>query len=81
MSSANKIIETILKNSAKERLKNFSFPIARKVSPSSIAQEIISVQPMKAPVGSIFYLDLRYGANHALNKQIKLAGLKKKVHV
>jgi hypothetical protein len=81
MSSADKIIETTLDNSAKERLKDFfsNFPIVRGVSPSLIAQKIISVQPMKTPVGSIFYLDLKYGVNHALNKKIKLAGLKKKV--
>jgi hypothetical protein len=39
----------------------FIFPILRRVFPNLIAHEIVSVQPMTAPVGAIFYLDLIYG--------------------
>lgn len=39
----------------------FIFPILRRVFPNLIAHEIVSVQPMTAPVGAVFYLDLLYG--------------------
>lgn len=39
----------------------FIFPVLRRVFPNLIANEIVSVQPMTAPVGAIFYLDLIYG--------------------
>ena len=41
----------------------FIFPVLRRVFPNLIANEIVSVQPMTAPVGAIFYLDLIYGTN------------------
>jgi major capsid protein Gp23 len=39
----------------------FIFPILRRVFPNLIANEIVSVQPMTAPVGAVFYLDAVYG--------------------
>lgn len=39
----------------------FVFPVLRRVWPSLIANEIVSVQPMTAPVGGIFYYELKYG--------------------
>jgi hypothetical protein len=74
MASREDFLENILKNS-----KNFTFPTIRRMSPKLINHEIVSVQQMKSPVGSIFYLNQKYGTNHALNKKLKLAGLKKKV--
>lgn len=41
----------------------FIFPVLRRVFPNLIANEIVSVQPMTAPVGAIFYLDLIYGTS------------------
>lgn len=41
----------------------FIFPILRRVFPNLIANEIVSVQPMTAPVGAVFYLDYVYGSN------------------
>jgi hypothetical protein len=41
----------------------FIFPILRRVFPNLIANEIVSVQPMTAPVGAVFYLDYVYGKN------------------
>lgn len=41
----------------------FIFPILRRVFPNLIANEIVSVQPMTAPVGAVFYLDYVYGTN------------------
>jgi hypothetical protein len=41
----------------------FIFPILRRVFPNLIANEIVSVQPMTAPTGSIFYMDYIYGTN------------------
>lgn len=39
----------------------YTFPLLRRVWPSLIAPEIVSVQPMSAPVGAIFYFELKYG--------------------
>lgn len=39
----------------------FIFPVLRRVFPNLIANEIVSVQPMTAPIGAIFYLDYIYG--------------------
>ena len=35
----------------------FIFPVLRRVFPNLIANEIVSVQPMTAPVGAVFFLD------------------------
>lgn len=39
----------------------YIFPVLRRVFPNLIANEIVSVQPMTAPVGAVFYLDYKYG--------------------
>lgn len=39
----------------------YIFPILRRVFPNLIAHEIVSVQPMTAPNGAVFYLDYIYG--------------------
>lgn len=39
---------------------SFVMPVARRVYPSLVANSIVSVQPMSAPVGSLFYLDYTY---------------------
>lgn len=39
----------------------YVFPLVRRVFPALIANEIVSVQPMTAPVGAVFYLDAVYG--------------------
>lgn len=39
----------------------FVFPVLRRVWPNLIANEIVSIQPMTAPVGGIFFYDLKYG--------------------
>ena len=41
----------------------FIFPVLRRVFPNLIANEIVSVQPMTAPVGAVFFLDYVYGTN------------------
>ena len=43
----------------------FIFPILRRVFPNLIANEIVSVQPMTAPVGAVFFLDYVYGSSKA----------------
>jgi len=47
----------------------FIFPILRRVFPNLIANEIVSVQPMTAPVGAVFYLDYVYGTNKGQTQQ------------
>lgn len=45
---------------------NFShlqIPMVRRVMPNLIANEIVSVQPMALPSGSLFFLDYKYGEN------------------
>lgn len=39
----------------------FVFPLLRRVFPNLIANDIVSVQPMTAPIGGIFYYELKYG--------------------
>lgn len=39
----------------------YLFPILKKLIANLIAPEIVSVQPMNAPVGAVFYMDVRYG--------------------
>lgn len=41
----------------------FVFPILRRVWPNLIANDIVSVQPMTAPVGAVFYYELKYGTS------------------
>lgn len=39
----------------------YIFPILRRVFPNLIANRIVSIQPMSAPVGGVFYYDYKYG--------------------
>lgn len=39
----------------------FIFPVLRRTLPNLIAPEIVSVQPMNAPLGWVFYFDMLYG--------------------
>lgn len=39
----------------------YIFPLLRRVFPNLIANELVSVQPMTAPVGLVFFLDYIYG--------------------
>jgi len=39
------------------------FPVLRKVFPNLIANEIVSVQPMTAPVGAVFHFKYIYGTS------------------
>lgn len=41
----------------------FIFPLLRRVFPNLIANETVSIQPMVAPIGAIFFYDLIYGTN------------------
>jgi len=41
----------------------YTFPLLRRVWPSLIAPEIVGIQPMSAPVGAVFYFELKYGDN------------------
>lgn len=43
--------------------QKYIFPVLRRVFPNLIANEIVSVQPMTAPVGAVFYLDAKYGSS------------------
>jgi hypothetical protein len=38
----------------------YVFPVLRRVYPNLIAQEIVSVQPMTAPFGAVFYFEYKY---------------------
>jgi hypothetical protein len=39
----------------------YIFPILRKLFPNLIAHNLVTVQPMNAPVGAVFYWDYKYG--------------------
>ena len=47
----------------------FIFPVLRRVFPNLIANEIVSVQPMTAPVGAVFFLDYIYGTSKGATTQ------------
>lgn len=47
----------------------YIFPILRRVWPNLIANDIVSIQPMSAPVGGIFFFELKYGTNKGKVKE------------
>ena len=42
---------------------DYGFGVITAVMPALVANEIVSVQPLKARTGEIFYLDFKYGSN------------------
>ena len=46
---------------SKWSFSKFALPLIKRVFPSMIAQQFISVQPMTAPSGLIFFMDFKYG--------------------
>lgn len=44
-----------------EEDKKISFPVLRRVHPTLIAHDMITIQPMQMPVGNIFLHDYAYG--------------------
>lgn len=40
--------------------QNIAFPMVRQVFSQAIALDLVSVQPMAAPTGQLFYLDYQY---------------------
>lgn len=43
----------------------FSYPLIRRMYPSLIARELVSVQPMTMPTGKIFFLDFKFATDVA----------------
>lgn len=39
----------------------YIFPVLRRVFPNLIANEVVSVQPMTAPVGAVFFFEYKHG--------------------
>ena len=39
----------------------FEFPVVRSISSSLIGGDLVSVKPLSAPTGNLFYLDYQYG--------------------
>lgn len=52
--------EDTLTTNAGEYTK-YIFPVLRRVFPNLIANEIVSVQPMTAPVGAVFFFEYKHG--------------------
>ena len=46
----------------------FAFPVIRQVFPDLCLKDLVSVQPMSLPSGTVFYMDFKYG-----NKKSKVA--------
>lgn len=40
---------------------SIALPLVRRVFAPLIAQQLVSIQPMTAPVGGVFYMDYKYG--------------------
>ncbi|MCX8008249.1 MAG: hypothetical protein N3A54_00940 [Patescibacteria group bacterium] len=51
-----------------EGVASVAFPLVRRVFADIFAEKIVSVQPMNAPYGLIFYLDFVYSSNDASKK-------------
>lgn len=47
----------------------FVAPIVRRVYPTLIANQLVSIQPMSVPNGLVFFLDYQYGKDAKLNKR------------
>lgn len=54
------LTEDTLSTNAGEYTK-YIFPVLRRVFPNLIANEIVSVQPMTAPVGAVFFFEYKHG--------------------
>jgi hypothetical protein len=55
-------------------LQKIMLPIVRRVFPNLIANNIVSVQPIAAPAGIIFYLRYQYGTNRPGNANASYTG-------
>jgi len=64
----SKTLSNLVKKYRRAKIGNkFQFPHVRKVSPTLISQQVVSVQPMSLPSGLLFYLDYSYTSGS--NKQ------------
>lgn len=64
-------------------MSSFAFPVVRRVFPSLIANQIVSVQPMSMPSGLMFYNDYMYGGigNKYKNTKLRVSHIYKAVVV
>jgi len=53
---------TVLWAKPPRTFSNVIFPKVRKTSPTLLANQLVSVQPMTAPAGGIFYMNYTYGS-------------------
>lgn len=59
------------------KFTGLTFPIVRKVFPQHLViNDLVSVQPMTAPAGSVFYMDYKY--SEAAWRKLRKAGIKRK---
>lgn len=47
---------------APDTFANTVFPVVRRATPTLIASQLVSIQPMTAPSGALFYMDYAYGS-------------------
>ncbi len=52
-----------------ETWSSIAFPLVRRVFSNLLANEIVSVQPMSAPVGQLIYMDFKYEQDEYLVKE------------
>jgi hypothetical protein len=75
-----KQVSLLLKSKQTSSFSNFALPIVRRVIPSLIANQIVSVQPMTTiGAGRVFYMDTKYTKyDSVVWKKLRKAGLKRK---
>lgn len=57
------------------KFTGLTFPIVRRIFPRHLViNDIVSVQPMSLPAGSVFYMDY----NDAVWRKLRKAGIKRK---
>lgn len=74
------VVETIMDNTKAwaesanttqnvQAFTTFAFPLIRRIFPSLVANQLVSIQPLTMPSGMIFYFNLKYGSNISPTKR------------
>jgi len=49
---------------------NVAFPMARRIFSSVVAQDLVTVQPLSAPKGMLFYMDFKYDSKKTFKQKL-----------
>ncbi len=60
----------IFKKKSKSNFDNLAFPIVQRVAFRTMANDLVSVQPLSAPTGMLFYFDNKYEAENVYSRVV-----------